>query len=53
MMAALIGKFAIAGAFGIIYLYAVELFPTQIRYVTPQIPIECYNYSVIHHAHYA
>ena len=28
---ALIGKFAVAGSFGLIYLYTAELFPTQVR----------------------
>ncbi len=28
---AMIGKFAIAGSFALIYLYTAELFPTQIR----------------------
>lgn len=30
---ALIGKFAVAGSFAVIYLYTAELFPTQVRYV--------------------
>lgn len=28
---ALLGKFAVAAAFGVIYLYSAELFPTQVR----------------------
>ena len=28
---ALIGKFAVAASFGLVYLYTAELFPTQVR----------------------
>ena len=33
MIVALLGKFAVAGSFGVVYLYAAELFPTQVRCV--------------------
>ena len=32
VIAALVGKFAVAGSFGVIYLFSAELFPTQVRY---------------------
>ena len=28
---AMMGKFAVAGSFGFVYLYTAELFPTQVR----------------------
>ncbi len=28
---AMVGKFAIAGSFGLVYLYTAELFPTEVR----------------------
>lgn len=31
MLMALVGKFAISGAYQIIYLYSSELFPTEVR----------------------
>ena len=31
MPVALLGKFAVAGSFQVIYLYSAELFPTQVR----------------------
>ena len=29
---ALLGKMAVAGSFGVVYLYSAELFPTEVRY---------------------
>ena len=31
IIAAFIGKFSVAAAFGILYLYTAELYPTQVR----------------------
>lgn len=32
LVMALVGKFAVAGSFAIIYLFSAELFPTIVRY---------------------
>jgi len=32
LVMALLGKFAVAGSFALIYLFSAELFPTKVRY---------------------
>ena len=32
LVMALVGKFAVAGSFALIYLFSAELFPTKVRY---------------------
>lgn len=43
LVMALVGKFAVAGSFAIIYLFSAELFPTTVRYGICEWYIQIYH----------